>query len=102
MPRYFKPEDAFDILLQHHEQIVSVVFTKRTNNEERQLTGIMNCKRYVKGVGLAYDPADKNLMTIFDLDISRSLQPEERHKAYRSINMEMVSKISAGGKVFLP
>lgn len=102
MHTYFKPENAFQILCDHHDTIVTVVFIKRTTGELRTLNGTLNCKKYVNGRGMSYNPADKNLCTIFDLAIAKTLPEAQRNKAYRMVNLEMVTEIRAGGKVYRP
>ena len=52
--------------------------------------------------GMAYDPATKNLCTIFDLQIAAKLPEDQKAKAYRMVNLEQVTEIRCSGKVFTP
>lgn len=99
---YLDAKKAFEILTQYHERIVTVKFIKRTNGELRTLNGRLGVSKYVKGVGMSYDPKAKNLITIFDMRIASSLPESERNKAYRCVPLDAILEIKADGKVFQP
>lgn len=71
--------------------IFSVEFVKRSTGECR----IMQCRfgvtSYLQGGEQAYRPADHKLLCVFDV----------QKKAYRSIALEGLRTIHAGGKAFI-
>lgn len=89
-------------------QRFTVDFVKRGDGTIRT----MNCRRGVKkgvtGAGQPYDPAAKNLLTVYDmqkLDPSSShnkgKSPEEMEKgAFRNINLDALVGLRMGGKTY--
>lgn len=73
-----------------------VIFTKRTNGEPR----IMDCRtgvaKFTNGGGRKYDPADKDLVCVWDL---RAWSMEKGDSGYRSINLRTVKEIHFAGRV---
>ena len=71
-------------------KIFTVIFRKRTNNELRT----MNCRRFVKkgvnGKGLKFNPKDKGLITVYDMQA----------KAHRMINLEAITLVRMNGAEF--
>lgn len=96
---YLDPVQVVEIINKTEGQIVTVVFIKRTNGDRRQLTGRIGVGKYVKGVGLAYEPAHHQLLTIFDVQLAKTLPEGDRSKAYRMIPIDSVLEIRAGGDV---
>lgn len=99
---YIPTQIVRDHLWLHENQIVTLKFIKRTNGEERVLTGRLGVRRYVKGVGMAYEPSDKDLFVIYDMAIARTLPEADRAKAYRCVPLDSVLEIHAGGRVVTP
>jgi hypothetical protein len=100
---YMDPAKVAEILMKYEGQIITVSFIKRTNGELRVLNGRVGVKKYVKGAagkGPSYDPKAHNLFTIFDMQVAARLPEEQRAKAYRSIGLESVLEIHAGGLVY--
>ena len=74
-------------------RMVTVEFTKRTNGERRK----MNCnfragrqgtklgKKVRTGEGMKYDPLEKGLLPVIDMDLLKKNKDNPR-KAWRSIN----------------
>jgi hypothetical protein len=102
MPRFLRSESVLSIFEDHQGEILSVRFIKRTTGEERLLVGRAGVKKYVKGVGLSYDPKSRNLITIYDMALAAKLPENERAKAYRSIPTDAVLEIRAGHITHLP
>jgi hypothetical protein len=71
-------------------RVFSVTFVKRTNGEIRD----MNCRggvsKGVSGVGRYYDPADHNLISVFDMKVG----------AFRHINCNTITRVTANGVTF--
>jgi len=76
--------------------IFTVKFIKRTTGEER----VMNCRRGVskgvKGVGLGFDPDEKGLLVVWDM---QKLEEGATEKgAFRMINLEDLRELKMQGK----
>lgn len=71
-------------------EFFSVQFIKKDNSLRD-----MNCRtgvsKYVKGVGLAYDPKDYGLVTVFDA----------QKMSYRMISLKTLISIRAEGQLYL-
>lgn len=79
-------------------KIFTVQFYKRTNGELRT----MNCRRGVsKGVtgkGMAYDPRERDLLTVYDMQKINEGSTEKG--AFRMINLSDLVSLKFGGKEF--
>ena len=79
-------------------KVFTVEFVKRTDNTLRR----MNCRRGVtkgvKGVGLAYDPAEKNLLGVYDMQAIEDGKDEKG--AFRMINLETLKTLKMNGKAY--
>lgn len=79
-------------LLQNRKsgRFFTVTFVKRSNGEVR----VMNCRKgvtkHLRGGELRYDPAQKNLITVYDIP----------KRAYRSVNLEAVKEIRADKNIY--
>lgn len=51
-------------------KILSVSFVKRTTGELRKMSCRTEVKKNVKGVGMSYNPVDKKLLTVYDVQKS--------------------------------
>lgn len=81
--------------------VFTVEFIKRTNGEHR----VMNCRRGVKkgvkGVGLAYDPAKKNLLGVYDMQkLTYDEDGEPSKGAFRMINLEDLISLKMDKKTY--
>lgn len=72
----------------------TVEFIKRSTGELR----VMNCRggvsKYVKGVGMAYDPAAKKLVGVWE---ANNAEGDKKEDAYRMISTEGIKAVVAGG-----
>ena len=71
-------------------RIFSVEFIKRSTGELRTMTDRVGVKKHLQGGTKSYNPAQHNLLTVFDMDA----------RGYRSIPIESVQRLSVGGQVF--
>jgi hypothetical protein len=62
-------------------KIFSVTFVKK-DGSLRKMTARLGVKKNLKGVGLKFDPAEKNLLVVFDM----------HKRAYRMINLKTIIK----------
>lgn len=60
-------------------KIFSVTFVKK-DGTLRKMTARLGVKKDLKGVGLKFDPAEKNLLVVFDM----------HKRAYRMINLKTI------------
>jgi hypothetical protein len=66
-------------------KIASVRFIKRSDNTERRMICRTGVHKGVTGKGASYDPASKNLLTVFDME----------KQAFRTIPAENVVEVTA-------
>ena len=83
-------EQLADLLRASDGKIVTVRFIKRTNGEERTLTGRLGVKKYLRGGPAAYNFAEKGLISIYEMD-----------NGYRCVPVESILELRAGGEVFV-
>ena len=67
-------------------KIFSAVFTKK-DGEKRKMICRQGVSKYVKGVGLKFNPNDRGLIGVFDM----------HKKAYRFINVETLESLKVKG-----
>lgn len=64
----------------------------------------INCRtsvqKYTNGVGMSYNPISKGLIPVFDVQLAKGLQENERNKAFRMINTNTLISITIGGKKY--
>ncbi|RKY40186.1 MAG: hypothetical protein DRP85_09075 [Candidatus Makaraimicrobium thalassicum] len=71
--------------------IFSVTFIKRTTGEERKMVCRTGVKKGVKGVGMSYDPKEKDLIVVFDM----------QKRGFRMIPLENVKELKIKGHKYL-
>lgn len=79
-------------------KIFTVEFYKRSNGELR----VMNCRRGVqkgvKGVGLKFDPAQKDLLVVFDMQ--KINEGKDEKGAFRMINLSDLKSLRMDGNKY--
>lgn len=79
-------------------KIFTVEFIKRTNGELRT----MNCRRGVqkgvKGVGLKFEPAEKDLLVVYDMQ--KIEEGKDEKGAFRMINLADLVALRMDGKSY--
>lgn len=68
-------------------KIFSVTFVKK-DGTLRKMTARLGVKKDIKGVGLSFDPAAKQLVVVFDM----------HKKAYRMINLQTIKEFKHESK----
>jgi hypothetical protein len=80
---------ALEIIKNTNGKVFSVVFTKKDGTVRH-----MNCrtgvKKHVKGVGLAFDPSEKDLVGVFDM----------KNNGYRFINLQTIKGLQVSGEFY--
>lgn len=68
-----------DKILATNGRFFSVSFIKK-DGSERKMTARLGVKKDIKGVGLKFNPTERNLIVVFDI----------HKKAYRMINLSTI------------
>lgn len=79
---------AFQRIKETEGKIFSVQFVKK-NGDIRDMVCRLGVTKGVTGVGMSYNPADHNLVTVFDMQKGE----------FRMINMETIIKMKLNGEV---
>lgn len=88
--REINKEKAKEKILNSKGKIFYCEFHKRSNGENRPMTARLHVKSHLKDGEKSYDPEEKDLITVFDMDKS----------AYRSINVPGLHELHAEGEEF--
>ena len=81
-------------------KVFTVEFVKRTTGEVRKMNARTRVRNYVNGEGMKYNPSSKNLITVFDMALAKTLPKDERFKAYRHINIDGLINLWADKKYY--
>ena len=82
-----KRKDTMETIQKAKGHFFSVEFNKRTTGEIRKMICRRGVSKGVTGVGLAYDPMEKGLCTVWDVEA----------KTFRSINLDGIIRINSEG-----
>jgi len=72
-----------------NKKIFSVTFVKK-DGSIRKMNAMRGVRKGVKGVGYSFDPSEKNLLTVYDMQIG----------AFRFVNLNDVLLFKANKKTF--
>jgi hypothetical protein len=72
-----------------NKKIFSVTFVKK-DGSIRKMNAMRGVRKGVKGVGHSFDPSEKNLLTVYDMQIG----------AFRFVNLNDVLLFKANKKTF--
>lgn len=78
---------AKKLILEQGSKIFCVTFTKKDGTIRRMLAR-RQVKKGVKGVGMAYNPSDYDLITVFDMEKNQ----------FRTVNLNTIISIKAAGE----
>ena len=84
-------EEAVIKIEESEGKIFSVVFKKRTTGEWRKLVGRLGVRKDINGTGLKYDPASRQLMTVYDM----------QNQGWRMINKDSISELQTKGESYV-
>ena len=84
-------EEAVIKIEESEGKIFSVVFRKRTTGEWRKLIGRLGVSKDVNGTGLKYDPASRQLMTVYDM----------QNQGCRMINKNSITELQTKGESYV-
>jgi len=71
--------------------IYSVTFVKK-DGSIRLMNSIKGTKKGVKGTGLKFDPEEKGLIPVYDIQLAKK-DPANPNKAWRSVNIETLKEV---------
>lgn len=81
--------EAWNIIHAEEQRIFSVSFIKK-DGTRREMVCRRGVTKYVKGVGMSYDPALYDLVTVFDM----------QKNEYRSIPVNRLLSLKLNGEVY--
>lgn len=84
------PQTIRELLQRNGGKIFRVTFIKRTDGTERVMVCRIGVRKGVTGAGLAFDPAKKNLLTVYDV----------QKEGHRMVNLETVISVAMLGETF--
>ena len=84
-------EEAVIKIEESEGKIFSVVFKKRTTGEWRKLVGRLGVRKDINGTGLKYDPASRQLMSVYDM----------QNQGWRMINKDSISELQTKGESYV-
>tara|TARA_R110002020_G_scaffold64468_1_gene171060 strand:+ start:412 stop:1536 length:1125 start_codon:yes stop_codon:yes gene_type:complete len=96
--RFMKTGEVEDLFRQAKGTLVSVTFVKRTNGEVRKMLCRTSVKKGVKGVGLKFNPKNRNLIGVYDFQKVR--EGADPWKCYRFVPMDAVLSMRVRGKTY--
>lgn len=82
-------EHAEQLIKSSNGSIFSVCF-KKADGTLRDMVCRTGVVKHVKGTGMAYDPSEYGLVTVFDV----------QKKAYRMIRLETLRRVTMDGQTF--
>ena len=90
---------ARSILRATNGQLFSVTFIKRADGEERTIVGRTGVRKGVTGTGMRYNPAERDLITIWDNGKVPNAQGK-KSQGHKTIPMNDIKEIHAGRATF--
>ena len=93
-----KPTDVIDAFKKADGSLVSITFVKRTTGEVRKMLARTGVRKGVKGVGLKFNPRNKNLIGVYDFDKVR--EGADPSKCYRFVPIDAVISMKVRGKTY--
>jgi hypothetical protein len=89
MPATLTMQEFLDTI--HDGKMFSLTCYKRGTSEERTYVGRVDVAKFVKGIGLNYDPLGKNLLVIYETD---------KHQ-YRQANLDSPVSLKLHGEDYI-
>ena len=78
---------ATDRIAESNGRVFTVDFIKRTTGEPRVMNARLGVKKHLKGGTLKYNPASKNLISVFDM----------QKKGYRMVDIDTIYGLRIDG-----
>jgi len=83
-------DEAVAVIRSTKGRIFHVRFIKRTTGEVRDMVCRLGVRKGVTGKGMSYDPAEKGLITVYDM----------QKKGFRMIPIEGIRVIKFAGQIY--
>lgn len=83
-------QKALKLIRQTKGKVFTAVFTKK-DGSVRKINCRLGVSKKLNGTGLPYNPADHNLLTVFDM----------KEKDYRMINLETLAVLQIAKEVYV-
>lgn len=87
---YITPDQAVELIFSAGNALFDVVFVKK-DGSLRRMNARRGVKKHLRGGELKYDPREKGLITVFDVQKGQ----------YRSINQDTIKSLRMGGRKFV-
>lgn len=84
-------QEAFNRIMEEHSKIFSVTFIKK-DGSIRDMVCRRGVTKGVKGIGMSYDPAAYNLVTVYDMQAAAS-----GDNGYRTIPLDRLKRLKMDG-----
>ena len=77
--------------------VFGVTFIKRTTGETRKMNCRLDVKKYLVGGELSYNPADYDLIPVWDVNLAKA---EGGREGYRMINCTGILSLTVSGESY--
>lgn len=77
--------------------VFGVTFIKRTTGETRKMNCRLDVKKYLVGGELPYNPADYDLIPVWDVNLAKA---DGGREGYRMINCSGILTLTVGGESY--
>lgn len=81
---------ALDLIRKSKGRVFTALFTK-TDGTKRKMNCRIGVQKNLNGNGLAYNPADHNLITVFDMQL----------KDYRTLSLDRLIALQVNGEFYV-
>ncbi len=81
---------ARDLMEKSNGQIFTVMFIKKTDGKYREMNCRLGVSKGVNGTGRNFDPAERDLLGVFDM----------QKDAHRMVNLRQVVGLNIGGEQY--
>lgn len=88
--KFISKSDALGKIKASRGKIFTASVIKRSNGERREMNCRLGVSKYVTGEGLKFDPAKKNLITVYDM----------QKNGYRMLNIDGLEELRIEGEEY--
>lgn len=98
---YITADEAEALINKSNGAIFTATFVK-VNGEVRKMNARKGVRAYLQGGQLAYNPAERGLITVYDVDCGRKAKAKgEDPKCYKMINKKTMRSLRIGNKQYV-
>ena len=88
--KFISKSDALGKIKASRGKIFTASVIKRSNGERREMNCRLGVSKYITGEGLKFDPAKKNLITVYDM----------QKNGYRMLNIDGLEELRIEGEEY--